>query len=79
MTDRTDIFSLRVPVEVKFQLSGYLTRECLEGIARQIENGEIELSERGVSNPLWERFCDRCHDLNVDPSKAMDKCLQMMR
>ena len=51
MTDKTASFSVRVPLAVKEIMSRELTRQCFEGLAGQIERGEIELSSEGVVIP----------------------------
>lgn len=82
MTNKTASYSVRVPKEVKKLMARELTRKCFEGIAEQIERGEIELSDRGVVIPededgVWVR--EMAHDLNIDKEVFKKKVEQGMR
>lgn len=86
MTEKTSTFGLRLPKEIKAKLTGKMTRECLEGIARQLDAGEIELNENGIkcfgaSEYQWiiDEFLEISHDANVDPRVMMRKLKQMAR
>ena len=48
MTDKTKSFSIRVNTRDKEELAKYITRKSLESILRQIDNGEIEITDKGV-------------------------------
>ena len=48
MTDKTKTLSIRLFAGDKDKLSKYITRESLEGILRQIEDGEIAISAKGI-------------------------------
>jgi len=48
MTDKTKSFSIRVNTRDKEVLSKYLTRKSVESLLRQIEDGEIEITDEGV-------------------------------
>ena len=80
MTEKTASFSVRVPIEVKKILSREMTRKCFEGIARQIERGEVQLSGEGVAsvNTTSESVntdCDNCPYMDdLDMSKFNEVC-----
>lgn len=91
MTDKTVTFGVRVPIETKKKLTGVFTRKALENITRQIDSGEITVSDDGIDVP--EISCDTCpymNDLNldglyevskfknIDPQKALDRCVQVL-
>ena len=48
MTDKTKTLGIRINSEDKDKLSKYITRKSLESILRQIDSGEIEITENGV-------------------------------
>ena len=48
MTDKTKSFSIRVNTRDKEELAKYITRKSLESMLRQIDNGEIEITDKGV-------------------------------
>lgn len=48
MTENTKVLGIRLSVQDKERLSKYLTRECVEGMLRQMDRGEIVLTSRGV-------------------------------
>jgi len=48
MTEKTQVFSIRLEVRDKEELGRHLTRECAEAMLRQMRRGEIELTSRGV-------------------------------
>lgn len=89
MTDKTVTFSVRVPKEIKDDLT-FLNRKTLENISRQIKSGEIRVSDNGVE--VLGTSCDGCPYLgvnldklyevcemkNLDPQKALDRCVQML-
>lgn len=81
MTDKTASFSVRVHKEIKEIMASTLTRKCFEGMARQIENGEIELNDNGIVIPEdkdgeWVR--DMAHELNIDV-KTFKRRIEGMR
>ena len=48
MTERTTVIAIRLENEDKQYISKFLTRECVEGMIRQMKRGEIELTQKGV-------------------------------
>ena len=81
MTDKTASFSVRVPKEIKEIMANALTRKCFEGMARQIECGDIELGDNGIVIPEdedgeWVR--DMAHKFNVDV-KTFKRRIEGMR
>ena len=48
MTENTKVLGIRLSVQDKERLSKHLTRECVEGMLRQMDRGEIVLTSRGV-------------------------------
>ena len=51
MTNKTETFGIRLNTEDKRKLSAYITRKSLESILGQIERGEIEITDEGVTIP----------------------------
>lgn len=90
MTDKTVTFGLRVPVEVKEIMANTLTRKCFEEMAKQIERGEIKLSEKGIvipdkcadctlvaeNDPDGEWLRDFAHDVNLSVDVVKKKMAQ---
>lgn len=83
MTEKTATFGLRLPNETKEKLTGKMTRMCLESMVRQIDEGEIELTEDGVKylgsvNTKVESVntCDGCPYIEnaLDTSKLDEVC-----
>ena len=77
MTEMTKTLSIRLSNEDKAVASKYITRECVEGMIRQMKRGEISLSPKGVViervNKISESVntlnCEECpyvNDLNMD-------------
>lgn len=48
MTEKTKTLGIRINSEDKDRLAQYITRKSLESILRQIDEGEIEITEKGV-------------------------------
>ena len=48
MTDKTKTVSIRVCADDKDRIMQIITRKSLENILRQIDNGEIEITESGI-------------------------------
>lgn len=48
MTEKTKTLGIRINSEDKDRLAQYITRKSLESILRQIDEGEIEITDRGV-------------------------------
>lgn len=48
MTDNTKTLGIRLKIKDKEELAKHLTRECAESMLRQIIDGEIELTPKGV-------------------------------
>lgn len=48
MTEKTKSFSIRLNTRDKEELTKHITRKSLESILRQIEDGEIEITDKGV-------------------------------
>lgn len=83
---KTVTFGVRLPEEKKEKLSKYLTRSCLESMLEQIEKGEIEVSDHGITavntdsksvNTKTETVntCDGCPYMEVpDMSKFNEVC-----
>lgn len=76
----TKIISIRVPNRVDF--SGYNAGKliaCLYDMIRcgalQVEDSEIILPESDLD---MDKFYEVCHEKNIDPQKALDKCTQML-
>lgn len=77
----TKIISIRVPNRVDF--SGYNAGKliaCLYDMikcgALQIEDSEIILPESDLE---MDKFYEACHEKNIEPQKALDKCVDMIR
>ena len=77
----TKIISIRVPERVDFTKynAGKLIAcfyDMIECGAIQIENDEIVLpGEEGVN---LEGLYEVCHEKNIDPQKALNKCIQIL-
>jgi hypothetical protein len=91
MTDKTGIYSARVPKEVIEGLKGLDRRQAIEGLARLLSNGsvvvrngrlEVEANCNGcpyVENDLnMDKFDEVCGIKGIDRQKALDMCVQMM-
>ena len=92
MTEKTTILGIRLRNEDKERLRKYITRASLESILRQVERGEVRITDAGVE--VSGADCDTCpyveNDLNMDKfdevcgikgierQKALDMCVQMM-
>lgn len=48
MTENSKVLGIRLSNEDKTFMAKYLTRECVEGMMRQIKRGDIELTRKGV-------------------------------
>lgn len=82
MTEKTGIFSARVPKEVIEILEGIDKRKAVEGLAEMLVEGKIAVIGGGlkvVTDPLIEKFYDVCHEQNINPNEAMKKILPMIR
>ena len=49
MTERTKVLAIRLENEDKDYIAKLLSRECVEGMIRQIKRGEISLTPKGVA------------------------------
>lgn len=49
MTNRTNTLTIRLNTDDRDKLAKYITRKSLESILRQIENGEVEITENGIN------------------------------
>ena len=52
MTKKTEILGIRLNTEDKKKIATYITRKSLESILAQIERGEIEITDEGVTIPV---------------------------
>lgn len=52
MTKKTETFGIRLNTEDKAKIASYITRKSLESILRQIERGEIKITDEGVTIPV---------------------------
>ena len=91
MTDKTGIYSARVPTEVIEGLMGLDRRHTIEGLARLLSDGSVVVRNGRLE---VEANCDACpyveNDLNMDKfdevcglkgldrQKALDMCVQML-
>ena len=55
MTNKTETFGIRLNTEDKAKIAQFITRKALESILGQIERGEIEITDEGVTIPAIER------------------------
>lgn len=94
MTEKTATLSIRLKKEDKEKIAKRLTRRGIESIIAQIERGEIEITDEGVSvntigdyckgceymeNALdMSKFNEVCEFKGLDRQKALDKCVQML-
>lgn len=78
----TKIISIRVPNRIEFEdislakliVNIYELRKCG---AIEIVGNEIVLPE--IENGLnMDGFYEVCHEKNIEPQKALDKCVQML-
>ena len=84
MTDRTKVLAIRLENEDKEYIAKLLSRECVEGMIRQVKRGEIVLSPKGVViervNTISENVntadCENCeYAINaLDTSKFDEVC-----
>ena len=49
MTEKTETFGIRLNRGDKKKIAGYITRKSIESILGQIERGEIEITDEGVT------------------------------
>lgn len=49
MTEKTETFGIRLNREDKKKIAGYITRKSIESMLGQIERGEIEITDEGVT------------------------------
>jgi len=52
MTEKTETFGIRLNTGDKKKIAQYITRKSLESILGQIERGEIEITDEGVTIPV---------------------------
>jgi len=84
MTDKTMVMSARIPLKTKLALSDVDLRKLLENIAELRECGAIEVVNNEIVLPEIENglnmdgFYEVCHEKNIEPQKALDKCVQML-
>ncbi len=78
----TKVISIRVPNRIEFEdislakliVNIYELRKCG---AIEIVGNEIVLPE--IENGLnMDGFYEVCHEKNIEPQKALDKCVQML-
>lgn len=65
MTKKTEILGIRLNTEDKKKIAAYITRKSLESILGQIERGEIEITEKGVTIPTIERVNTISENVNT--------------
>jgi len=85
LTEKTLVMGARVPLKTKLALSDLDLRKFLENVAAQRELGVIEIEDNEIVVPEtfepdinMDRFYEVCHEKNIDPQKALDKCVQML-
>lgn len=94
MTEKTATLSIRLKKEDKEKIAKKLTRKGIESIIAQIERGEIEITDEGVSVNTVRDYCKGCEYMEnaldmgkfnevcefkgLDRQKALDKCAQML-
>lgn len=85
MTEKTMVMGARVPLKTKLALSDLDLRKFLENVATQrelgvieIENNEIVVPEIAEAELNLDNFFEVCHMKNIDPQKALDKCIQVL-
>ena len=84
MTDKTKVMAIRVPVSMAEELKKYNLRKLLENIGTLVKFGVIEIVDDEIVMPEnteinLDPFFEVCHDRNIDPQKALDKCVEMLR
>lgn len=82
MTDKTAVYSARVPKEVIEKLEGIDRRKAIESLAEMVSEGKVVMEGdrlEVVRDPLIEKFYDACHEQNIEPEEAMKKLLPMIR
>lgn len=84
MTDKTKVMAIRVPVSMAEELKNYNLRKLLENIGTLVKFGVIEIVDDEIVMPEnteinLDGFFEVCHDRNIDPQKALDKCVEMLR
>lgn len=65
MTNKTETFGIRLNTEDKAKIAQFITRKALESILGQIERGEIEITDEGVSIPVIERVNTTSENVNT--------------
>ena len=53
MTDKTKPLSIRLNADDREKLAKIITRRSLESILRQIDSGEVEITEKRVIHKEW--------------------------
>ena len=79
----TKIISIRVPNRIEFEdislakliVNIYELRKCG---AIEIVDNELVLPEAENEELKMDSFYEVCHEKNIDPQKALDKCVQML-
>lgn len=66
MTDRTKVLGIRLETEDKDYIASHLTRECVEGMIRQMKRGEISLSPKGVVIERVNKISESVNTLNCE-------------
>lgn len=79
----TKIISIRVPNRIEFEdislakliVNIYELRKCG---AIEIVDNELVLPEAENEELKMDSFYEVCHEKNINPQKALDKCVQML-
>lgn len=77
----TKIISIRVPERVDF--SKYNAGKLIACLYDMIQCGTIQIEKDEIVLPdeeglTLDSLYEVCHEKNIDPQKALDKCVQML-
>ena len=84
MTDKTKILAIRVPISIANELKDYNMRKLIENIAELVRLGVIKIVDNEIVMPEeqfelnMDKFYEVCHERNIDPQTALNKCVQML-
>ena len=73
MTEKTKTLGIRINSGDKDRLAKYITRKSLESILRQIDRGEIEITENGVKIPQKSSVNTTEQSVNTTIERILEK------